>query len=68
MQWSVVPVVSGIGVCTLTQEEADNFCMAERAGVVQGDESSIIPGMHIGPCLQEMLHHIFPAKTWKQRD
>lgn len=31
---------------------------------MQGDESPIIPGVDIGPRLQEMLHYIFSAKTW----
>lgn len=34
MQWGVVPVVSGIGICTLTQEEADHLCVPEGAGIV----------------------------------
>ncbi|KAF3850602.1 hypothetical protein F7725_012374 [Dissostichus mawsoni] len=33
----------------MTQEEADNLCVAERAGVMQGDKSAIIPGVNICP-------------------
>lgn len=63
MQWCVVPVVSGVGVGTLTQQQADHLGVAEGAGVVQGDEPTIVPGVDVGPRLQEVLHHVLPAEA-----
>lgn len=63
MQRCVVPVVPGVWVGTLTQQQADHLGMTEGAGVVQGDETAIVPGMDIGACLQQMLHYVLPAKA-----
>lgn len=63
VQWRIVPVVPGIGVRTVTQQEADHFGVAKRTSIVQRNEPTIIPGMDIGPGLQEVFHHIFPAKA-----
>lgn len=63
VQWCVVPVVSGVGVGALTQQEADHLGVAEGAGVVQGDEPAVVPGVDVGSRLQEVLHHVLPAEA-----
>lgn len=63
MQWCVVPVVSGIGVGTLTQQQADHLGVTKGAGVVQGDEPAVVPGVNISTSLQQVLHHVLPAEA-----
>lgn len=63
VQWCVVPVVSGVGVCTLTQQQADYLGVTEGTGVVQGDEPAVVPGVNISTRLQQVLHHVLPSKA-----
>lgn len=68
MQGCVVPVVAGIWVCSLAQQQANHLSVAERAGIVQRDQPTVVAGVHIGARLQEVLHHVLPAKPWRIRD
>ncbi len=65
MERSVIPVVSGIGIGSLTKHQADHLGVTEGTGVVQRDQTSIVSRMHICPILQEMFHNVFPSKTCK---
>ncbi len=38
MQWSVVPVVPGVGVSSMLEQDRDHLSMAEGTGIVQGNE------------------------------
>lgn len=64
MQGGVVPVVSGIWICALAQEQADDFSMTERAGIVKRDQTTIVTGMNVGTSLQEVFYHVLSAKAW----
>ncbi len=34
------------------------------AGVVKRNQTPVIPGVHISPRLKQVVHHVFPPKTW----
>lgn len=63
VQRRVVPVVPGVWVGTLAQQQADHLGVTERAGVVQGDEPAVVPGVNISARLQQVLHHVLPAEA-----
>lgn len=68
MERGEILVVSGVGICSVVEEQSHNFAVTERASIVQGDETPIITGMHIRPVLQEELHYIPTTKTWQEQD
>lgn len=67
MQGGIVPVVTRVGISTLPHQQLDNLSMAKAAGIMQGNEPTVIPGMHIGTTLQKVINHIFTAKAWNRQ-
>lgn len=66
MQRSVVPIVSSVWVCPLTQQQTNHLSVPKRAGVVKGDQPSIITSVNTGSCLQQVLYDILPSKSCKR--
>lgn len=52
VQGGVVPVVPGVGFCSVVQQQVDHLGMAERAGVMERDQAAIIPGVNVGAVLE----------------
>lgn len=63
MERSVIPVVSGVGIGSLTKQQADHLSVTEGTGIVQRDQTSVVSRVYISPRLQEMLYNVFPSKT-----
>lgn len=40
VEWSEVPVVSGIGVRSMGQQERDHLSMTKRGGIVKGNQTT----------------------------
>ncbi len=67
VQRGVIPVVSGVGIGPVLQEQVDDVSVTKRAGVVERDEATIIAGVHVCSVLKEVVHHISTAKTCHRR-
>lgn len=52
----------------MTQQQLHNFRMPKGTGIVQGDQTPIIPCVNISSALQQVLDNIFPPKTCKEME
>ena len=68
MEWSVVPVVSSVGVCPVLQQNRDHLGVPKGAGVVQGDQASVILHVHLGPVGQKEFNHILATKSYVRKE
>ena len=55
VQWGVVPRVPGIRVCPMGQQQGADFKVSKGAGIVKGNESTIVACMHVCTNRQEVL-------------
>lgn len=46
---------------------ASYVSMAEGAGVVQGDQPSVVSGVDVGSVLEEEVHDVFTSEPWRDR-
>jgi hypothetical protein len=55
MQRGVVPRVPGIRVCPMGQQQGADFKVSKGAGIVKGNESTIVACMYVCTNRQEVL-------------
>ena len=63
VKWRVVPVIPGVRVGTGPQQQGHHLGVTERAGVMQRNQTAVIPGVDTGPELEQVVHYLPPAVT-----
>jgi len=62
VQWSEVPVVPGVGICSMLQQDGYHLSMTKGTGIVKGNQSTVILNVHFSPILYQIFNHIVAAK------